>query len=60
MTDEAPAYTFIGWNFLSHGSVKHSADEYVRGNVHTNTIEGYFSILSAASTAFTSMSPRRT
>jgi transposase-like protein len=45
MTDEAPAYTFIGWNFLSHGTVKHSADEYVRGNIHTNTVEGYFSIL---------------
>jgi hypothetical protein len=24
--------------------VSHAADEYVRGNVHTNTIEGYFSI----------------
>jgi transposase-like protein len=45
MTDEATAYTFIGWNFLSHGSIKHSADEYVRGNIHTNTVEGYFSIL---------------
>jgi len=24
--------------------VNHSAGEYVRGDVHTNTIEGYFSI----------------
>lgn len=44
-TDELPAYTEIGWNFASHEAVKHSADEYVRGDAHTNTIEGYFSIL---------------
>lgn len=44
-SDELPAYTEIGWNFASHETVKHSADEYVRGSVHTNTIEGYFSIL---------------
>ena len=30
--------------FASHESVNHSAGEYVRGNVHTNTVEGYFSI----------------
>jgi hypothetical protein len=24
--------------------VKHSAGEYVRGNVHTNTVEGVFSV----------------
>ena len=24
--------------------MKHSAGEYVRGDVHTNTVEGYFSI----------------
>jgi transposase-like protein len=44
-TDELPAYTAIGWNFASHEAVKHSADEYVRGDAYTNTIEGYFSIL---------------
>lgn len=44
-TDELPAYTGIGWNFASHEAVKHSADEYVRGDAHTNTIEGFFSIL---------------
>lgn len=26
-------------------TVNHSAGEYVRGDVHTNTLEGYFSIL---------------
>jgi transposase-like protein len=45
MTDELHAYTFIGWNFASHGTVNHGRQEYVRGEVHTNTIEGYFSIL---------------
>ena len=44
MTDELPAYTGIGWNFASHGTVKHSEDEYVRGDAHTNTVEGFFSI----------------
>jgi transposase-like protein len=29
----------------SHNTVNHEAGEYVRGDVHTNTIEGFFSIL---------------
>ena len=45
MTDEAGAFTLVGWNFASHGTVKHRDNEYVRGDVHTNTIEGFFSIL---------------
>ena len=45
MTDEFPTYVNIGWNFTSHQTVKHSAKEYVRGAVYTNTVEGYFSIL---------------
>ena len=28
-----------------HRSVNHSINEYVRGDIHTNTIEGYFSIM---------------
>ena len=28
-----------------HGVVKHSAKEYARGDVHTNTVEGFFSLL---------------
>lgn len=31
--------------FAGHASVNHSIGEYVRGDVHTNTIEGYFSIM---------------
>jgi transposase-like protein len=45
MTDEAPVFTEIGWNFASHKTVKHTANEYVRGNAHSNTVEGFFSIL---------------
>jgi transposase-like protein len=44
MSDEAKAYTYVGHNFIAHGTVKHGEKEYVRGPVHTNTIEGFFSI----------------
>ena len=44
MTDDAAHYDVIGRKFKSHQSVAHSKDEYVRGEAHTNTIEGYFSI----------------
>lgn len=45
VTDEMATYTVSCDNFLSHESVKHSKGEYVRGEIHTNTIENYFSIL---------------
>jgi transposase-like protein len=45
MSDESKIYTFVGHNFASHGTVNHGEREYVRGDVHTNTVEGYFSIL---------------
>ena len=44
MTDEANQYRKLDAEFADHGSVNHSAGEYGRGEVHTNTIEGYFSI----------------
>jgi transposase-like protein len=44
MTDDAVVYRNITRGF-THETVNHSAGEYARGNVHTNTIEGYFSIL---------------
>lgn len=43
-TDEWSGYFSLGAHFASHESVSHKADEYVRGEVHTNTVEGYFSI----------------
>lgn len=44
MTDEARQYIPIGKEFAEHGTVTHSIGEYVRGDIHTNTIEGFFSI----------------
>lgn len=47
MTDEARHYVKIGENYAGHGHVNHAAEEYVsRFNplVHTNTVEGSFSI----------------
>ena len=34
----------LGREFTKHDFVRHTAGEYVRGPIHTNTIEGYFSI----------------
>ena len=44
MTDESNLYTGIGTSFASHETVFYGADEYVRGDVFTNTVECYFSI----------------
>ncbi|MEN3228315.1 IS1595 family transposase [Methylorubrum rhodesianum] len=43
-TDESAIYTKIGAKFADHQMTTHSAKEYVRGIVHTNTVEGYFSV----------------
>jgi transposase-like protein len=43
-TDESKLYHGAALHFASHETVKHSAKEYVRGDVHTNSAEGYFSI----------------
>ena len=46
MTDEAGSYVKVGREFVGHGTVNHSIQEYVRGGFwHTNTVENYFSIL---------------
>ena len=45
MTDDAAVYPGIGKSFAGHGSVNHSAEEYVRAMFwHTNTVENFFSI----------------
>jgi ISXO2 transposase-like protein len=43
-TDESRLYTELGKEFSSHDTVMHTAGEYVRGIVHTNTIENVFSV----------------
>lgn len=44
MTDEARHFIAFGKNYADHQAVNHGIGEYIRGDVHTNTIEGYFSI----------------
>jgi len=39
ITDEYPRYKKIGRDFASHETVCHSTKEYVRGDIHTNTVE---------------------
>lgn len=43
-TDEARHYMFVGSEFANHETVNHGREEYVRGHVTTNTVEGFFSI----------------
>lgn len=45
MTDDFKIYRRIAKHFASHQAVNHSQGEYSRGNAHTNTVEGYFSLL---------------
>lgn len=44
-TDEANYYKKAGKHFASHESVNHSKEEYVRGDVTSNTVESSFAIL---------------
>ncbi|MGA2516206.1 MAG: IS1595 family transposase [Thermodesulfobacteriota bacterium] len=47
MTDDAGQYRYLYQDFLKHGTVHHSKKEYVsleNPDIHTNTVEGYFSI----------------
>jgi transposase-like protein len=46
ITDENPSYNGIGNHYWGgHHTVCHSAKEYVRGDIHSNTVEGFFSIV---------------
>jgi transposase-like protein len=44
MTDDASVYKSFGKHFAKHSSVNHSAGEYVRDDVTTNTVESSFAI----------------
>ena len=44
MTDEHGAYGGLNNDFAGHEVVVHSQGEYVRGDAHTNTLEGAFSL----------------
>jgi transposase-like protein len=43
-TDESKLYKKVGVNFKAHEKVNHSINEYARGDVTTNSVEGFFSI----------------
>jgi transposase-like protein len=43
-TDESKLYHGVGKEFAAHETVVHSAKEYARRDVTTNTVEGYFAI----------------
>ena len=44
VTDEAGFYAKVGKEFANHETVFHGNREYARGDVTTNTVEGFFSI----------------
>ena len=48
MTDEGGQYFHVGKEFDRHETVNHGADEYVRGDAHTNTAECRFSLIKRA------------
>ncbi len=47
MTDESRIYPRIGSEFAEHGTVNHTAGEYVAadGFTHTNTVESHFALI---------------
>jgi transposase len=44
-TDEHNTYQSLGKHHYFHKKVNHSDNQWVKGSVHTNTIEGFWSIL---------------
>ena len=43
-TDESNLYKAVGTEFAAHETVRHRGGEYARGDVTTNTVEGFFSV----------------
>jgi transposase-like protein len=44
-TDEYPIYDRVGGRVNEHKRINHSSKVYVMGDVHTNTIEGFWSLV---------------
>lgn len=44
LTDDSNIYIRQFKDYLGHGTVNHKAGEYARGRIHTNTVEGCYSI----------------
>lgn len=45
MTDEGAPYRRTGEHFDGHETINHFDGEYVRGDAHTNTLDGFWSLL---------------
>ncbi len=45
ITDEMSAYRKLNKHFKNHSQIDHGRKEYVRGNIHTNSIESFWAIL---------------
>jgi len=43
-TDESPIYSKVRYYFYDHGKVSHRQREYVKGDINTQSTEGFFSI----------------
>ena len=41
ISDEWKSFMALGHNFVAHDTVRHSKQEYVRGDVHANSAEGF-------------------
>jgi transposase-like protein len=44
-TDESSSYLDLKWQGYNHGTVNHTNKQYVVGALHTNTIEGFWSLI---------------
>jgi hypothetical protein len=42
ITDDWRPYSGLNRHFIAHSRINHSAGEYVVGDTHTNTVEGFF------------------
>jgi hypothetical protein len=45
MSDDLNVYHPLSMGFRKHDTIVHSKGEYTRGNVHTNSVEGFFGLL---------------
>ena len=58
-TDEFPSYDYMAGFGYDHKRIKHRLKVYVSGNIHTNTIEGFWSLVKRGITGvYHSVSPQ--
>ena len=58
-TDEFPSYDHLARYGFNHLRISHHAKEYARGNIHTNSIEGFWSLVKRGiSGVYHSVSPQ--